>query len=164
METKHVGYLMIGVAVLIGFITYIFNSALTAIVNESCSHGSTCPMWGTIDAQTKVALGITAFIFLVGAYLAFFFKEGMPGQPMQKPTKEQFASVTKILSADENAIIGTLIEAEGAMFQSDLVDKTGMQKVKVTRLLDRLEGLRLIERKRRGMTNVVILKAPQHKA
>jgi uncharacterized membrane protein len=50
------------------------------------------------------------------------------------------------------------------MFQSDLVEGTGMQKVKITRLLDRLEGLKLIERKRRGMTNVVILKAPQHKA
>lgn len=163
METKHVGYLMIGVSVLIGFITFIFNSALTAIVNESCSHGPTCPMWGTIDAQTKVALGITAFIFIIGVYLAFFFKEGA-GQPMQKPTKEQFAGAMKLLSQDERTIVEKLIEHEGAMFQSDLVDGTGMQKVKVTRLLDRLEGLKLIERKRRGMTNVVILKAPQHKA
>jgi uncharacterized membrane protein len=163
METKHVGYLMIAVSVLIGFITYIFNSALTGIVNASCSHGQACPMWGTIDAQTQVALGITAFIFIIGAYLAFFFREGS-AVPMQKPTREQFAGVMKILSHDENAILEKLIEAEGAMFQSDLVEKAGMQKVKVTRLLDRLEGLKLIERKRRGMTNVVILKAPQHKA
>jgi hypothetical protein len=163
METKHVGYLLIVVALLIGFITFIFNSALTEIVSTSCSHGPTCPMWGTIDAQTMVALGITAFILLVGVYLAFFFKAGA-AVPMQKPTKEQFAGAMKLLSQDERAIVEKLIEHEGAMFQSDLVDKTGMQKVKVTRLLDRLEGLKLIERKRRGMTNVVILKAPQHKA
>lgn len=37
-------------------------------------------------------------------------------------------------------------------------NKTGLTKVKVTRILDRLEGREIIERKRRGMTNVVILK------
>jgi uncharacterized membrane protein len=114
-------------------------------------------MWGTIDAQTMVALGIITFIFVIGIYLAFFFKEGS-AVPMQKPTKEQFAGAMKMLSADENTIITMLIDAEGAMFQSDLVEKTGMRKVKVTRLLDRLEGIGIIERRRRGMTNVVLLK------
>ena len=44
------------------------------------------------------------------------------------------------------------------MFQSDIAEKTGFDKVKVTRVLDRLEGKQLIERKRRGMTNIVILR------
>jgi len=44
------------------------------------------------------------------------------------------------------------------MFQSELVDENGYTKVKVTRILDKLEGRGLIERRRRGMTNVVILK------
>jgi len=46
MQTKYVGYVMIAFAIVIGFIVYIFNKALTDIVNTSCSHGSTCPMWG----------------------------------------------------------------------------------------------------------------------
>ena len=49
-------------------------------------------------------------------------------------------------------------DAQGTIFQPDLADKTGFSKVKVTRILDRLEGKQLIERKRRGMTNVVVLK------
>ena len=44
------------------------------------------------------------------------------------------------------------------MFQADLVDKCGFGKVKVTRILDGLENKGLVERKRRGMSNIVILK------
>ena len=39
----------------------------------------------------------------------------------------------------------------------EFIDRT-MTKVKVTRILDKLEGRGLVERKRRGMTNVVMLK------
>ena len=52
MKNKHVGYLIVGIAILIGFVVLSFNRAMTDIINESCSHGSTCPMWGTIDFQT----------------------------------------------------------------------------------------------------------------
>ncbi len=48
--------------------------------------------------------------------------------------------------------------AGGAIFQSELVDKSGFSKVKVSRILDRLEGRGLLERRRRGMTNIVLLK------
>jgi len=38
------------------------------------------------------------------------------------------------------------------------VEETGFTKVKITRILDSLEGNGLIERKRRGMTNIIILR------
>ena len=44
------------------------------------------------------------------------------------------------------------------MFQADLIDKSGLGKVKISRILDRLEGKGLIERKRRGMNNIVVFK------
>ena len=44
------------------------------------------------------------------------------------------------------------------MFQSELVEKTGHTKVKMTRILDKLEAKGLIERRRKGMTNLVFLK------
>jgi uncharacterized membrane protein len=62
------------------------------------------------------------------------------------------------LSKDEKIVFEKILEAEGAMFQSDLVEQSKLAKAKVTRLLDKLEGKNLIERKRRGMTNIVILK------
>ena len=162
MQTKQVGYILIGFAFVIGIITYIFNRALTEIVNTSCSHGTTCPMWGTIDAETNIALGLLAFILLLGIYLAFFYKEMTKADlPKQKLSREDFKDAMRTLSPEENSLIEKLIDAEGAMFQSDLVEQSGFQKVKVTRLLDRLEGLSIIERRRRGMTNIVLLKLPK---
>jgi len=39
-----------------------------------------------------------------------------------------------------------------------LIEKTGFGKAKMTRIIDRLEGRCFVERKRRGMTNIVVLK------
>ena len=44
------------------------------------------------------------------------------------------------------------------MFQPDLMEKLEIGKVKTTRLLDKLEAKQLIERKRRGMNNLVVLR------
>jgi len=62
------------------------------------------------------------------------------------------------LDKEEKIVLERIIESEGTIFQSDLVEKTEFPKVKITRILDRLEGRNLVERKRRGMTNIVILK------
>ena len=44
------------------------------------------------------------------------------------------------------------------MFQATLKEKLDVGKVKLTRLLDKLEAKQLIERKRRGMNNLVVLR------
>ncbi len=63
------------------------------------------------------------------------------------------------MDSEEKSVLEKIIEAQGMIFQSELVDKTDLTKVKVTRILDKLEGKGVIERKRRGMTNVAILKS-----
>jgi uncharacterized membrane protein len=62
------------------------------------------------------------------------------------------------LTNEEKKVFEKIIEAQGSVFQSEIIDKTNFNKVKVSRILDKLEGLGLIERRRRGMTNIVILK------
>ncbi len=167
MKNRVVGIIIIGIAFLIGFIIFSFNKALTDIVNTACSHGPNCPMWGTIEFQTKISIGIMFFVIIIGLYLIFFGKEEKvitkikkikPQIEPQKITKENYQKILNKLNNDEKLIFDKIIESEGAIFQSDLVDKTKFSKVKVTRILDRLEGIGLIERKRRRMTNVVILK------
>jgi uncharacterized membrane protein len=167
MKNRIVGILIIAIAALIGFIIFSFNMALTNIINTSCSHGPSCPMWGTINFQTNLSIGIMAFVVLIGLYLIFFgeeerivtkvrrIKEQL--QP-KKITEGNYKKIMSELSSDEKLILKKIIEAEGAVLQSDLAEKTNFNKVKVTRILDRLEGKQLIERKRRGMTNVVMLK------
>jgi len=160
MKNKYVGYLIVGISVLIAFIIYSFTHALKEIVNTACSHGSSCPMWGTINLQTNISLGMMAFVAFVGLYFVFFSKEEKTREHVKskKISKEDYQDVMKELNDDEKLIFEKILEAQGTIFQSDLVDKSNLAKVKVTRLLDRLEGKGLIERKRRGMTNIVILK------
>jgi len=167
MRNRVVGILVIGIAILIGFIIYSFNTSMANIVNESCSMGPTCPMWGTINFETDVSLAIMVFIVAIGLYLIFFSKEERivtkiktikPQIESKKITKENYKKIMGKLDREEKLILEKIIESEGAILQSELVDKTNLNKVKITRILDRLEGKNLIERKRRGMTNVIVLK------
>lgn len=167
MKNRIVGILIVCIALLIGFIVFLFNRALAEIVNTSCTHGSDCPMWGTISFQTNLSIGIMVFIIVIGAYLIFFGREEKivtkiktVNQQIEPKTinKENYQKIMDKLNDDEKLIFEKVIEAKGAIFQSDLVDKTNFTKVKVTRILDKLEGIDLIERKRRGMTNIIILK------
>ncbi|MBR9683912.1 MarR family transcriptional regulator [Candidatus Woesearchaeota archaeon] len=157
MNNRLVGYVIIGIAIVVSFIVYSFNRALVEIVNAACTHGSDCPMWGTINFQTNIATGLIVLLILVGGYFVFFGKEKKRVEPKQIK-REDYETVMNDLSAEEKQIFEKVLEAQGTIFQSDLVEKTGLTKVKMTRLLDRLEGRGLIERKRRGMTNVVVLK------
>ena len=58
---------------------------------------------------------------------------------------------------EEKMIVEILQKENGAIFQSSLMEMLGTGKVKITRLLDKLEAKELIERKRRGMNNIVVL-------
>lgn len=170
MRNRIVGELIIGIAALMGFIIFSFNRALKGIVSTTCAHGPSCSMWSTINFETNVSIGVMAFVVAIGIYLIFFGREERVVTRIKtvkqqlepkKITKENYQKIMSELESDEKTVFEKIIEAEGTIFQSDLVEKTGFDKVKVTRILDKLEGKQLIERKRRGMTNVVILKGKQ---
>ena len=140
---------------------------MTEIVSSSCTHGDTCPMWGSIDFQTQVSIGVMAFVILIGLYLIFFGKDERvvtkikkihPQMEPKRITMSNYKKVMNGLDKDEKTVFGKIIESQGTILQSELVKKTKFGKVKVTRILDKLEGRGLIERRRRGMSNVIILK------
>ena len=64
----------------------------------------------------------------------------------------------KGLNKEEKTVIELLKKENGGMFQADLKEKINIGKVGMTRLLDKLEAKQLVERKRRGMNNIVVLK------
>jgi len=164
MKNRVVGLIIISIALLIGFIIYSFNRALTEIVSTSCSHGPECPMWGSINFHTNVSIGVMIFILLIGFYLVFFgqdekiIRQVKVVRKTEKPQTKDYSVMKKGLSDEERFVLEKIIEADGSMLQSEIVDKTNYSKVKVTRILDKLEAKGVIERKRRGMTNLVVLK------
>ena len=156
MENKHVGGLIIGIAVIMAVIVFIFNSAMKTIVSTSCTEGPTCPMWGTIATQTWLSLSITAIVLIIGIAIMFTKpKEKI----IVKTIKEKKKKINlEGLEKNEKEVIEILQKENGAIFQNTLMEKIGVGKVGITRLLDKLEAKQLVERKRRGMNNIVVLK------
>ena len=162
MENKHVGYILLAVSGLIVLITIMFKQALTSFVNSSCTlaHGEGyCPMYDTINQQTYLALGIVGIIVIVGLMLIL----SKPREKLiiktrtiekKKPEKNYDLSDLK----PEEKKVFELVKENKTIFQADLIEKTEFGKAKMTRIIDKLEGKNFVERKRRGMTNVVVLK------
>ena len=159
MKNKHVGYLIIGIAVLFFFVVMSFNNALETIVNTTCTHGASCPMHVTLKTQKAISYGLMGLIAIVGGVISFFLKDEEVKREHKKSISiEERKRKLENLDEAEREIMNIILREDGSVFQSDLVKETKKSKVKVTRVLDRLEGKHLIERKRRGMTNVVVMK------
>ena len=161
MENKYVGYLLLGISILVIIIILLFNSTLKDIVKESCgeAHSLSCPMNKTVDEQTYIALGVVGLLIIVSFILIFskpqkefIFKT----RTIEKKIKKKNINTTD-LKVEEKQVL-ELIQKDKAMFQADLIEKTGFGKAKMTRIIDRLEGKGFVERKRRGLTNVVVMK------
>ena len=116
---------------------------------------------------TDVVILVIASLVLgiSGAYLLF----SVP-VPTEKPAaedagkvileerKKRWNELSKTLKDDERKIYETILESDGIIEQSEIVEKTGLPKANVSRSLDLLESKGLAERRRRGTGNVVLLK------
>ena len=94
------------------------------------------------------AFGMAFLVFGSGIYMIFV-----------KGKKEEFGRIDlSKLDGEEKRIYVLLKENEGSMYQSDMIKETELSKVNITRILDKMEGKKILERKRRGMTNIVVLR------
>jgi uncharacterized membrane protein len=159
MENKKVGYLLLGVSILIIILVILFNSALKEIVSISCGevHGAVCPMNQTINQQTYLALGVVGLLIIISLVLIFSKpEEKIIVKKIKQKSKHKKIDLSKLDEKEKKVIL--YLKKEGATFQAELKEKLGIGKVGLTRLLDKLEAKQLIERKRRGMNNIVSLK------
>jgi len=156
MENKNVGLLIVGIAVIMVIIVFIFNSALKNIVGTTCTHGPSCSMYDTIKTQTWLSLGIVGIILIIG--IVIMFSKPKERIIVKKIKEKKKKMNLEGLDKNEKKVINLLLEEGKAMFQSELMEKLEIGKVGVTRLLDKLEAKQLIERKRRGMNNIVVLR------
>jgi uncharacterized membrane protein len=155
MKNKNVGYLIVGISILIVAIVLIFNYGLENIIDETCNHGPTCTMYDTLTVQTALSLVIAGLVLVIGLFL-IFSKEEVIIKRVKVVEKKKKLDLSK-LSADEKRLVKILQREKGATFQTALAEELEIGKVKMTRLLDSLEAKQTVERKRRGMNNIVVL-------
>ena len=112
---------------------------------------STCPAHQSNTSWwITIAFGVAVVMLGSGIYLVFL--------PMKKEIGDTNTVDTTKLDDEEKKIYALLKEHDGSMYQSDLIKETEFSKVRVTRVLDRLVAKNVVDRKRRGMTNIVVLK------
>src|SRR3989344_3743780 len=164
MENKNVGYMILGIAVLLIVIIFLYNNALKEIIVGSCGieHAVSCPMTQSVNQQTYLALGIVGLLIVIAIILIFskpYERIVIQEKKVRVEVPEKKKKIdTSSLNKDEKKVIELLQKENGTMFQADLMEKIEVGKVGMTRLLDKLEAKQFIERKRRGMNNVVGLR------
>ncbi len=157
MKNKNVGYLIVGISVLIVAIILIFNTALEDIIDTTCDHGTTCQVYDTLSVQTNLSLVIAGVVLLIGLFLIFAKEEKeIIIKKVKVKERKKRIDLSK-LSVDEKKLVKILQREKGATFQKSIAEELEIGKVKMTRLLDKLEAKQIVERKRRGMNNIVVL-------
>jgi len=121
---------------------YTLPPTITYLINN-------VPIPAVISIIVDLCLG------LLGAFLIITEKHT---HRVETEIKDKWKKIVKDLSGEDKLLYEIIGNAGGFIYQNELVEKSGMNKVRVTRILDKLEVKGLIERKRRGMTNVVTLK------
>lgn len=150
------GFVITGIALLLIFISFSQSfMILGAELHKTCPlPPEVCP-YNSIPWQGIVGSVISVGLILLGILLAR--KERKSKEEVIKTVSNR-EDVLKGLGEEEKSVYDTVVKAGNLMFQSELIEKTGFSKVKVSRILDRLEAKGLVERRRRGMTNAVVLK------
>ena len=99
-----------------------------------------------------LAFAISFVIIAGGAYLVW-----TPAVKKEENPKAHKKDIST-LDEEEQKVYKLVHAKEGSAYQSDLIKELNVSKVRMSRILDRLEGKGMVERKRRGMTNIVVLK------
>jgi uncharacterized membrane protein len=130
----------------------IFVENETTIVNQ-------IPGLFTYTDMLTIIIAVS-LLNISGMYLLFFDsapQASSAGTIVLEERKKRWESIAKTLKEDEQKIFTAIIE-EGIIAQSEIVEKTGLPKSNVSRALYTLESKGLIERRRRGMGNIILLK------
>jgi len=83
--------------------------------------------------------------------------EVAPSDELLEARRQEWSETAERLANNEQDVYEAVLEADGVLPQSEIVDQLDCSKATVSRALDSLETKNLVERKRRGMGNMVLL-------
>ena len=160
INTKLLGPLLLGFAIILLFVltfVKIDNDKKSEVLCEKFSANKLdmkdCPAHqSNFSWMIIIAYGIGFLILLVGVYIIFVSNGSADTKKDFKPI-----DISK-LNDEERNFYDIIRNKGGSSYQIDLIKETGFSKVKTKRILDKMELRGILERKRRGMTNIIVLK------
>lgn len=160
MHIRIIGILIVAISLSLFLIIYFLTETVLKYgleLHRQCPMPEEiCPIKrGSLPTESIVGFTFSVALALVGLYL-FLFKSS--GKEIEIKKQNRLKEIIKNLSEEEKKIYNLILDCDGSIFQGELIRKTGFSKVKVSRILDKLEIKGLIERRRRGMSNLVVVK------
>ncbi|HIH45388.1 MAG TPA: hypothetical protein HA257_10090 [Candidatus Methanoperedenaceae archaeon] len=105
--------------------------------------------------QYLAAVGAALMVIVAGVFLIYRFLKGRGGT---RSAQEQGIELTGIEIGEEDRIIAILRESGGAVYQSDIVQKSGFSKSKVSAIIQSLHTKDLVVKVKKGRENLIRLK------
>lgn len=178
---KRIGLALIIIAIIVGAIAFVDRMNTEKLIANYSNQTGTCYIGDTcLHEQTNttyVMLSISAAVILIVGIMIIILEQRKPKivrtkivkyvekQPKTSETRPiiQYQDIRDIkpvpsLDGEQKKIYELIVAAGGSALQGELVEKSGINKVTVSRILDKLEMRSLIERRRHGMSNIVVLK------
>jgi uncharacterized membrane protein len=160
LTIKQIGLAVVAFSIMILATIFILVEEIRELNSIVCQNyslpASLYPYINNIPFPAMIGIIIDISLAIFGIFLIVSERHT---QRVKTETKDRWKKNLKDLSGEDKLLFELIGNSGGAIYQSQLVEKSGMNKVRVTRILDKLELQGLIERKRRGMTNLVTLKS-----
>lgn len=157
ISQRSAGSLIVGLSVVLLIIVALIKvssdhreAAICEAVHSTPSlDPSICPAHrSAVSWLTIAAFGVSFLILGSGVYMT-----------STEAGKHEFKEIdASSLDEEERKVYEALKKSMGSAYQSDLIKGTSMSKVQISRVLDKMESKGILERRRRGMANVVFLK------
>jgi len=142
-------WLIIGIiagfaGVLVFSITYLNNNVL-------------CNLDCRIQNEVSIAMVLLSlFGMFIGSLTYYFISEKYEKKIIK--IQKSVSVALKFLQEEDKSVITCIINKKGKLTQSEIVKNTGLSRVKVFRILKKLESRDIIVKKPHGMTNFIELK------
>lgn len=136
--------ILIGSLILSIFVFTVASSTL--YVQTQISKGNACGCWIPLPL-------FIPFLGSVGLFIGIILYSLFNPIPAQTSISQQ--SLLNLFDKDERKVVKALLDKGGERLQAEIVKKTKLSKVKVHRILKRLEGKQLVEKKAKGNTNLI---------
>jgi uncharacterized membrane protein len=141
-------WLIIGI--IAGFAAVIFFAV--TYLNEKLLCDADC----RVQNEVSLILILLSFFGMFVGSLTYFFISEKYERKITKISKN-IKSTLRFLENSEKAIINSILNSNGKVTQSKIVDETKLSRVKIFRSLKKLEDRGIITKKPYGMTNLIEL-------
>lgn len=157
LQTKMLGILIVIFAIGMAFVSVppTIQTAQTNAAECTIRNGTAMTWYEHLPAEFFLSISFVVVMGVIGGFLALRSQEK---EKMDQNLRMKLSEAKKKLQGDEKKIYEIIASNEGVIFQSELTEKLGFPKARVSRNLDKLEGKGLIERRRRGLSNVILIK------